>query len=118
MTILGNGGDAFVSDPDLGYAIANEHANRNFVIARAVFLSKTTGTPPGSPAAYDAFILPASPTDDWLGHGHEAVFYDGAGWLFWPVAVGYVFTVLDVGTNGKRFVKATATPSYVELHTF
>lgn len=117
MAALGNGGEAFASDQDLFYATAIEHARRNYYVARAVYESKTTAAAPGSPTEDDCYIVPSSGTGAFLGHDHEAAFFDGAGWLFWDVPIGYVFSVLDEGTNHKVFTKTDATPTYAELHS-
>jgi hypothetical protein len=114
---LGNGGEAYREDQDLFYVTANEHARRNFWIGRAVYKSKTTAVQPASPVENDCYVLPASPTGaQWTGHAHQGAGYDGAGWIFWSLDIGYTFSVLDEGTNHKIFTKTTSAPAYAELH--
>lgn len=38
--------------------------------------SRTTATPPGSPAAGDVYIVGASPTGDWTSHAGHIAYYD------------------------------------------
>jgi hypothetical protein len=44
--------------------------------------SITQSAPPGSPATGDHYILPASPSGAWSGHGKEMAAWNGSSWEF------------------------------------
>jgi hypothetical protein len=59
--------------------------------------SRTTATPPGSPAAGDAYVVAPSATGAWSGKdGKLATFIDGA-WSFVTPKSGWLVWVLDAG---------------------
>ena len=50
--------------------------------------NRTTSTPPGSPADFDAYIIGSSPTGDWTGRAGEVTFAINSDWYFIPVSAG------------------------------
>lgn len=52
-----------------------------------------TNTPPGSPAAGDAYLVGGSPTGAWVGYGGDIAIYDGVslGWVFFTPRTGMRF---------------------------
>jgi len=73
----------------------NEAMRALDVLVHPVVKSQTIATPPGSPAAGDAYLVAASPTGAWSGKaGKLAAFIDG-GWLFHTPLDGWLLYVED-----------------------
>jgi hypothetical protein len=68
------------------------YANRGFWPA---VVDKDLGTPPGSPAAGDTYIVPAGATGAWSGHTGKIAFYQSTGWLLLTPATGWTCYVVD-----------------------
>jgi hypothetical protein len=72
-----------------------------------VVLDKDLATPPGSPAAGDAYIVAASPTGAWAGKVAHHAYFD-QGWRFLPPSNGMELWVLDEALtyryNGSAWV--------------
>lgn len=56
--------------------------------------SRTTATPPGSPAAGDVYIVASSPTGAWSGYAGSITYYDGS-WKFITPNEGMALWVND-----------------------
>ena len=73
----------------------NEAIRALDVLVQPVVMSRTTATPPGSPAAGDTYIVAPSATGAWAGKdGKIATFVDG-GWDFVTPANGWLAYVND-----------------------
>jgi hypothetical protein len=97
MTNLKNAGNAFLVDGQDGAEIS---LNRFMLIVDAflprMVFSKTTTTPPASPAIQDIYLVPASgATGAWAGKGNQIAVWSGSEWLFIPPRFGYGLTVAD-----------------------
>lgn len=61
--------------------------------------SKSTATPPATPAAGDLYIIPSGATGSWSGHGnHIACYQTGRGWVIVPPREGAQLWVSDIDT--------------------
>jgi hypothetical protein len=58
-------------------------------------LDKDLNDPPGTPAEGDRYIVGASPTGAWAGHGLDIAWYDGAAWQFDNPEEGWFVYVAD-----------------------
>src|SRR4051812_30944100 len=71
--------------PDSG-ASAWLYYNKNIammdVVVGSLIINRTTATPPGSPAAGDAYLVAASPTGVWTGKANNLAFYYNGSWSF------------------------------------
>ncbi|RYE87681.1 MAG: DUF2793 domain-containing protein [Hyphomicrobiales bacterium] len=73
----------------------NEAMRALDVLVHPVLKSRTIATPPGSPAAGDAYLVAAAPTGAWSGKaGKIAAFVDG-GWMFHAPLDGWLLYVED-----------------------
>ncbi|WP_334148030.1 DUF2793 domain-containing protein [Hyphomicrobium sp.] len=73
----------------------NEALRALDAIVQLAVIDKDLGTPPGSPAEGDRYIVGASPTGSWSGHAtHVAAWQDGA-WAFYVPAAGWLAWVSD-----------------------
>lgn len=60
--------------------------------------SRTTSTPPGSPASGDLYIVGASPTGDWSGQAEKLAYFDQV-WKFITPQAGLMLWVNDEGLS-------------------
>ena len=60
-------------------------------------LDRDLTSPPGSPAAGDAYIVAASATGAWATHDDEVAVWDGDAWVFGEPRVGWLAYVEDEG---------------------
>lgn len=51
-------------------------------------VSRTLTAPPGSPTAWDTYIVAASPTGSWAGQAGNLATWNGTGWVFTVPKVG------------------------------
>ncbi|MFM6154946.1 MAG: DUF2793 domain-containing protein [Sphaerospermopsis kisseleviana] len=59
-------------------------------------ISRTTTTPPASPAEGDIYIVPASATGAWSGQNTKIAHYFNGAWQFYSPANGwYLFSIPD-----------------------
>ena len=85
--------------------------NQAFTLIDAVLntgaKSRTTATPPGSPATGDVYIVGASPTGAWSGQANAIAYYNG-GWNFIAPLEGAAFWVHDESAtytyNGSAWI--------------
>lgn len=69
----------------------NENLLRASVFAQLTVKSRTTGTPPGSPANGDIYIVPASGTTGvWVGKENQVAVRDNGAWVYYVVGEGFV----------------------------
>lgn len=52
-------------------------------------------TPPGTPAAGDAYIVAAGPTGAWVGHATEVAVWSGSAWVFGVPRTGWTAFIED-----------------------
>lgn len=99
---------------DLGESGWNTQMDANLQAIDALLclgvLSITTGTPPGSPANGDRYLIPNSGTTGvWIGEENKIAVYTGADWLTVDVPNGTEVTALDSGQtvikNAGSFVQ-------------
>ena len=79
------------------HVTVNEALRRLDALVQITVQSAALGTPPGSPAEGQRWILPGSPTGAWAGHaGQIAAWQDGA-WAFYPPLDGW--TAVDISAD-------------------
>lgn len=84
-------------------------------------LSRTTTTPPGSPAAGDCYIIPASATGEWSGKTDQLAHFYGGVWNYWTpnapvrlwVADDQVITLWD-GAAWVDLISPSLIPPFVD----
>jgi hypothetical protein len=90
---------------------AQKHVTHNEAIqaldalVQPIVESRTLATPPVSPMAGEAYIVPASATGVWAGHANEIVAFQSGAWMFYDPAAGWqvyakadrTFYVFDAG---------------------
>lgn len=85
--------EAAQSQPEIP---VNEDLRLIDVLLHLRILDKDLGTPPGSPAAGDAYIVAGGPTGAWVGHQNDIAFY-ADGWRFCTPQLGFRARVVDEG---------------------
>ena len=100
--------------PYIMAAQAQKHVTHNEAIRSLDVLvqlkveDRDLATPPASPADGSAYIVGASPTDDWVGHAGEIAAYQDGAWLFYAPNEGWVAWIADedaaVVWNGAGWV--------------
>ncbi len=73
----------------------NEALMRLDALVQAVVLTRDSASPPGSPAAGDCHIVPATATGAWSGQDHALAYFDGAAWIFLTGKPGWRVYVLS-----------------------
>jgi hypothetical protein len=77
MTTTNHLGITLVEQSQSQKEVTVNHAlTRIDAVLNAGAKSRTTNTPPGSPASGDLYIVGASPTGDWTGQAGKLVYYD------------------------------------------
>ena len=90
---------------------AQKHVTHNEAIqaldalVQPIVESRTLATPPTSPLAGEAYIVPAAATGAWSGHANEIAVFQSGAWLFYDPAAGWqayvkadrTFCVFDAG---------------------
>ena len=66
-------------------------------LVQASVKSRSVATPPGSPAAGDAYVVAASATGAWSGKDGKLATFTDAGWSFVTPHNGWLVWVLDAG---------------------
>lgn len=64
-------------------------------IVQLAVLDRDLGSPPGSPAEGDRYIVAASATGDWAGHEDHIALYQDGGWMFVAPRVGWLAWLVD-----------------------
>lgn len=59
-------------------------------------LDADLGTPPGSPADGDTYLVPAGATGAWSGQDQNVAYWDGSAWVFYTPNEGWYADVADV----------------------
>jgi hypothetical protein len=102
---------AHLALPYLAAAQAQKHVTHNEALRRLdgivqlAVLGAAATTPPSTPAEGDRYLLGASPTGDWSGHGGDlASFTDGAWWFATP-ETGW--TAFDRSSDALLVLKST-----------
>ncbi|MFW0776980.1 MAG: DUF2793 domain-containing protein [Rickettsiales bacterium] len=75
----------------------NQALTRLDAILNIGAISRTTDTPPGSPAESDLYIVGSSPTGEWGGHANEIAYYE-QNWKFIVPNEGMSLWVSDEST--------------------
>lgn len=73
----------------------NEAMRSLDLLVQPVVKSRTVATPPGSPAAGDAYLVAASPTGAWTGKAGKIACYVDAAWAFHNPLDGWILYVED-----------------------
>lgn len=90
---------------------AQKHVTHNEAIqaldalVQPIVESRTLATPPASPLAGEAYIVPAAASGAWSGHANEIAVFQSGAWLFFDPAAGWqayvkadrTFCVFDAG---------------------
>ena len=64
-------------------------------VVQLAVLSRTVSTPPASPAEGDRYIVGASPTGAWSGHGGKVAVSRPGGWAIIPPLAGWIAWIGD-----------------------
>ena len=83
----------------------NEAVQALDALVQPIVESRTLVTPPTSPLAGEAYIVPAAATGAWSGHANEIAVFQSGAWLFYDPAAGWqayvkadrTFCVFDAG---------------------
>jgi hypothetical protein len=73
----------------------NEALRALDAIVQLAVADKDLGTPPGSPAEGDRYIVPASPAGAWTGHATQLAAWQDGAWAFYPPSAGWLAWVED-----------------------
>ena len=82
-------------------------------------LSRTTTTPPGSPAAGDTYIIPSGATGIWTGLTNQVAHFYGGAWHYYVPIEGYASWVNDedlrVTYDGTAWITGSGTGSVTSV---
>jgi len=73
----------------------NEALRALDAIVQLAVTDKDLGTPPGSPADGDRYIVGASPTGSWSGHATQVAAWQDGAWAFYVPVAGWLAWVTD-----------------------
>ncbi len=91
--------DFFAPDLDANLLLLGRLCSPNLHV-----IDRTLTAPPGSPSTGDAYIPAASATGDWAGQDGNLAIWDGAAWVFYSPAAGWLVVVTAEGANGTLAV--------------
>jgi trimeric autotransporter adhesin len=79
-------------------------------------IENTVGTPPGSPASGDAYLVPVSPvpTGAWAGLSNQIATWNGSSWTMYSPANNDQTSVQTGANAGKVYVYSTGTSSWTQ----
>lgn len=74
-------------------------------------ISQVIGTPPGSPADGDTYIVAAGATGTWSGHDGQIALYMGTAWAFRSAPDGAIAYVQSEGVH-YTYVASDSPPTW------
>lgn len=91
------------------------------MLVQLAVLDRDLTAPPASPVEGDRYLVPLAPTGDWSGHANAVAVWDGAVWVFYPPAAGWLAFVADeallVHWSGTAWLPAIATAPRFGINT-
>lgn len=97
-----NADDTTTADDGLTCLVSADGRRYILADATAIAISSVldlTNTPPGSPAAGDAYVVGTSPSGAWVGHAKDIALYTPRGWVFATPRVGCALLNEATGLN-------------------